>query len=293
MNRTATIVAGLSLAFVGTSATYAATINVPGDLPFIYAAINLSVNGDVINIAAGTYYEGNLNPQGKAITIQGTLNGDGTLATIIDAQSGPASVFVFNSGETSGTVIKDLVITRGSAILGGGIMCSGSPTITNCTISNNQAYSNSGGGIFINGSPIITDCTISDNSANWGGGVCVQNPGNPTLSGCTVSGNTAGNGAGGIFIAGQLTLSDSCVSMNFPEQINGNYTNGGGNEITSSYPCGGYAAGDVDQDGDVDLADLVAMRAALGLCKSDVDSDYDTDVMDLLWVIDGWNTVCP
>ncbi len=56
---------------------------------------------------------------------------------------------------------------------------------------------------------------------------------------------------------------------------------------------GGFAAGDVNQDGDVDIADLVAMRAALGLCKSDVDSDYDTDVMDLLWVIDGWNTVCP
>ncbi|MCH2139369.1 MAG: class I SAM-dependent methyltransferase [Phycisphaerales bacterium] len=84
MHRIASVVAGLSLAFVGTSATIAATINVnPGES--IQAAINASSNGDVINIAAGTYNEYNLNPGGKAITIQGTLNGDGSLATTIDA----------------------------------------------------------------------------------------------------------------------------------------------------------------------------------------------------------------
>ena len=73
MDRIASIVASLSLVFVGTSATIAGTINVPGDQPTIAAAISASVNGDVINIAAGTYNEHSLNPGGKAITIQGTL----------------------------------------------------------------------------------------------------------------------------------------------------------------------------------------------------------------------------
>ncbi|MCH2149793.1 MAG: hypothetical protein MK095_10215, partial [Phycisphaerales bacterium] len=64
MHRIAAVVAGLSLAFVGTSATIAATINVPADQPTIAAAISASVNGDVITIAAGTYNEYNLNPGG-------------------------------------------------------------------------------------------------------------------------------------------------------------------------------------------------------------------------------------
>merc|ERR1711923_268774 len=88
MNRIAAVVAGLSLAFTGTSTTFAATINVPADQPTIAAAISASATGDVINIAAGTYNEYNLNPGGKAITIQGTLS-EGSLATTIDAnQSG-------------------------------------------------------------------------------------------------------------------------------------------------------------------------------------------------------------
>ena len=44
-----------TLALVGTS--FAATINVPGDYALIQDAINASVNGDVINIDAGTYIE--------------------------------------------------------------------------------------------------------------------------------------------------------------------------------------------------------------------------------------------
>ena len=56
-----------------------------GDHATIQSAISASSNGDVIAIAAGTYNEANLNPGGKAITIQGTHNGDGSLATTIDA----------------------------------------------------------------------------------------------------------------------------------------------------------------------------------------------------------------
>ena len=43
MNRIAAVVAGLSLAFMGSSATIAATINVPGDYPTIEEAISASV----------------------------------------------------------------------------------------------------------------------------------------------------------------------------------------------------------------------------------------------------------
>ncbi|MCH2132591.1 MAG: right-handed parallel beta-helix repeat-containing protein, partial [Phycisphaerales bacterium] len=235
MNRIAAVIAGLSLAFVGTSATFAGTINVPGDQPTIAAAISASVNGDVINIAAGTYNEANLNPDGKAITIQGTLNGDGSLATTIDAQQG-GSVFVFNSGEGDGTVIKDLVITGGTGTLhegwilgggfiimngssptisgctisgntatfGGGIYCgnNGNPTIIGCEISGNAGY-DAGGGIYCwdNSNATITNCTIEGNTANSGGGIYCIESSNPTISDCTIEGNTAKAG-GGIFFSG-------------------------------------------------------------------------------------------
>ncbi|MEE2719431.1 MAG: right-handed parallel beta-helix repeat-containing protein, partial [Planctomycetota bacterium] len=164
MNRITAVVAGLSLAFVGTSTTIAATINVPGDQPTIAAAISASVNGDVINIAAGTYNEHSLNPGGKAITIG---SASGNLDVTIDAQQG-GSVFVINSGEGSGTVIQNLVITGGSTPYGGGIKCESgsSPTITGCTIEGNASCS--GGGIYCasNSDATINSCLIRNNTAN-------------------------------------------------------------------------------------------------------------------------------
>ena len=109
MNRIAAVVAGLSLAFVGTSTTIAATINVPADQPTIAAAISASVNGDVISIAAGTYNEHSLNPNGKAITIG---SASGNLDVTIDAQQG-GTVFVIGSGEVAETAL-DAFHSRGS-----------------------------------------------------------------------------------------------------------------------------------------------------------------------------------
>ena len=232
MNRIATFVAGLSLAFVGTSTTFAATINVPGDYALIQDAIDASINGDVINIAAGTYIEANLNPGGKAITIQGTVNGDGSLATTIDAQQG-GSVFVFDSGETSGTVIKALVITGGTGtnelqlIGGGGIYCyQSSPTITDCTISGNIA--SYGGGLWCHQSnPTITDCTIEGNLAEYAGGLyCYKS--SPTITDCTISGNIADYGGGGDQLGGGFVLDTESNPIISGGTISGNSASYGG-----------------------------------------------------------------
>jgi hypothetical protein len=51
-----------------------------------------------------------------------------------------------------------------------------------------------------------------------------------TVSGCTLSGNsTPGNGGGILNWGGALTVLDSILSSNSPDNIYGPYTDGGGN----------------------------------------------------------------
>ncbi|MCH2145918.1 MAG: hypothetical protein MK082_12345, partial [Phycisphaerales bacterium] len=114
------------------------TIEVPlgGD---IQAAIDGASDGDIIQLAAGTYNAYQISPGGRAITIQGSLHEDGSLATTIDAQQQGGPVIRIVSGEDDGTVIKELVITGGEGNVGSGITCGSgtSPVIMGCRISGN------------------------------------------------------------------------------------------------------------------------------------------------------------
>ncbi len=307
----------ITLMLTGTA--FAATINVPDDKPTIQAAIDSAANsGDVILVASGTYNEHSLNPNGKAITIQGQSKS----TTIIDALQG-GSVFVIGSGEGDGTVIKDLTIMGGQAANGGGIRCSSSsPTINNCTIKNNTADT-AGGGIYCENesNPKITGCTISDNTASayYGGGIYCSLS-NPTITDCTIKNNTASNG-GGIYSDNfsNPTISSSNVTGNHPNNIVGPHSSrhGGGTgfgyiTLENSTVCGTgehvsglilYVGenhihdctdhGDLDGDGDVDADDLNALHEATGICKSDVNHDGATDIDDLMDLIAGWGSFCP
>ena len=314
-----------TLALAGTS--FAATIHVPGDHATIQGAINASSNGDVIAIAAGTYYEANLNPGGKAITIG---SASGNLDVTIDAQQG-GSVFVLDSGEGDGTVIKDLVITGGLADYGGGIYCfSGSdPTISNCTISGNEAYdygggiwcyySNptisgctiegntsdyGGGGIFCeDSSPTISNCTIEGNTGDHGGGIFCEYWSHPTISGCTIEGNTAGDG-GGICCWGgsKPTISGCTISGNTP--VNFKMVEGSDLTILTSAPASPSGACCVSSGCHALTEDACAGMGGTWLgegascddcaptCQGDANADGTVDIFDLLKVIDGWGT-CP
>ena len=314
MRRIVAVVVGLSLAMAGTSATIADTINVPADQPTIEAAITASASGDVILIAAGTYYEANLTTRGRAITVQGTLNEDGSLATTIDAQQG-GRVFRIGTNEGSGTVIRDLIITGGSEFRGGGIYCFlTSPTIRNCTITDNSAQN--GSGIYSRGvSPTIIDCRITNNSWNGdqgdGAGIYLQDSlgtisgctisgntvttqffggrgggiyctgGSPTITGCTISNNSAaGLFAGGGGIASESgsvpIISKSELCGNQPNQINGDYDDAGGNTVADECPAEKSCPGDVNLDGLVDAADLGVLIAEWN-CTKGCSADLNED----------------
>ena len=182
------------------------------DYTSIQDAIDNSFAPSTIVVKAGTYNENKINTSGLPYTITGEVASDGTLLTTISGANldvdENSSVFYFNSGETSTTVIQNLIIADGNAHgYGGGIQVFNcSPTIKSCTITGNSAlYRNdgsaennpSGGGIYLSGSDsLIEDCTITSNRAQWegskdaaGGGIYCTG-GSPTLSGCQITDNS-------------------------------------------------------------------------------------------------------
>ena len=135
-----------TLVLAGTS--FAATINVPADYATIQEAIDAASDGDEILVAPGTYTGTGVevvNMLGKEITLRAT----GTPEETIINGYGARRVVNCPGGEGPDTVIEGFTITGGADWAGGGIACwnSSSPTITGCTIKNNNA-TNFGGGIY-------------------------------------------------------------------------------------------------------------------------------------------------
>jgi uncharacterized protein YgiM (DUF1202 family) len=130
---------------------------------------------------------------------------------------------------------------------GGGIRNDGTLTITNSTISGNNA-NNAGGGIYnASGTLTITNSTISGNSAGGGGGGIDNDFGTATITNSAISGNSATNGdGGGIFNTNTLTITNSTISGNSAAgflTVGGGIINYGTLEITNSTISGNSASG--------------------------------------------------
>jgi len=191
-----------------------------GDFTTIEAAIDTAVDGDVIVVHQGTYYE-NIGFQGKNIILRSEDPEDEDIvaSTVIDGRQ-KRSVVTFSGTEGETCLLSGLTITNGRAYYAGGTphygggICGGIygamtlAGIRNCTISGNSAEA-FGGGALSHCGGTITNCTISGNSANWGGGLywC-----DGTISNCTISGNLGGMG-GGLYDCA-ATISNCTISGN-------------------------------------------------------------------------------
>ncbi len=132
----------------------------------IQNAIDASSDGDVIEIAAGTYHEFDISTQQKAITLRGATHGDGLPATTIDSQGLGTSIMSFN-GEGTDTIIEHLVFTGASGKGWAPVtMFHARPTMINCTFRDN-VNTGLGGGVYnLNDDPSFIDCRFLNNSAN-------------------------------------------------------------------------------------------------------------------------------
>ena len=241
--------------------TVAATLHVPGDYPDIQSAINASVNGDVIEVGPGNFIPAaTLNTLGKAITLRGTVNADGSLATAIDGL-GNKQVLKCVSGEGAGTVLENLVITNGSATQGAGVyLLSSSPTLVNCVIAGNSTLGAAGygGAMYIKSAhPALVRCALVGNVATYSGGAIYLNGASATMTDCRIADNTAGFYGGGVHLTtfgSTLTFTGTVFCGNAAQvgkHIYGtNWTSGGGN-------CFADSCTDTDGDGTPDQCGTV------------------------------------
>jgi hypothetical protein len=149
-----------------------------GEYPTIQGAIDAAVDGDVIELADGTYRgEGNRDIEylGKAITVQ-SASGDPT-ACILNCEGPGNRGFHFRHDEGPASVLVGVTVMNGSppgvwSFDGGGaIRCNpnASPTIANCVFRDNWAINGSdwswdGGAIaaYSTPGPSVTNCSFFD-----------------------------------------------------------------------------------------------------------------------------------
>lgn len=192
-------------------------------LPFLTIghAVSVSVHGDSIQVAAGTYSESftipgtnlNLIGAGAATT---TLNGSiQTSAGFVLTMSGFTVQSGFLSISDMACNLSDCIFKNnpGNAVL---VLTNRFVNINNCTFNNND-----GAGVYTGGNPGINNCTFT---ANGGSGIFVQS-GNPTVTNCTFTGNLNApfESGGGMRNGPGVSNITNCVFIN-----NNGSGNGGG-----------------------------------------------------------------
>jgi hypothetical protein len=92
---------------------------------------------------------------------------------------------------------------------------------------------------------VIHNSIFTENNANGEGGALIYNNSTGTISGSYLSNNNAGGSGGGIYIVSsnsKITVLDSTVCSNLPDQINGEWTDGGGNNVADNCSTGPMGA---------------------------------------------------
>ena len=236
----------------------------------IQEAILVVPHGGTIQLEIGTYLiPAALNPGGRVFTLAGATDGDGELLSVLDAASA-GRVIECVSGEGADTIFQNLIITGGSAEIGGGVYCSASsPSFIGCSLFGNVAVA-IGGGIYNTAESM------------------------PFLGNCFIQGNTAGDAGGGVFSAFSSlpVFASTLVCGNVPDQISGPFDDAGANCQTAF--CESCACfGDLTGDGVIDGADMGMLLADWGAdSNGDLNNDGTTDGGDLGLLLSLWGS-CP
>ncbi|MHC4675157.1 MAG: S8 family serine peptidase [Planctomycetota bacterium] len=131
-------------------------------------------------------------------------------------------------GNYSSPTVINCTFSENSAYMGGGMYSQRSnTTLSNCTFRGNSAIHKGGGVYDLYGSPIVKDCTFTGNSAKSGGGIywAEDKEFSPTMTNCTFSGNLAVKGGGMYNNRSDLTLTNCTLSSNLAVDSGGGMYN--------------------------------------------------------------------
>jgi predicted outer membrane repeat protein len=237
------------LALFAPSVVHAATLSVPSSTyANIQDAIDAAADGDVIEVAPGSYNE-NLWIDGVDLTIVGT---GGSGATLLDPDDwtavviGDATVsfsgfeiaprsegqgfFVYSSTVTISDVdVHDCVNDGNSAngdwfgsTSGGGLYAfQATVTVSDSTFDNNESNDDSGGNFYAYDSELtITSTTVSDGIASSDGGGLYANASTVTIESSTFEQNECDEDGGGIHVRGGTAL--VVGDTTFEQNVSGN-----------------------------------------------------------------------
>jgi predicted outer membrane repeat protein len=180
------------------------TWHVPGDLPTIANALEVSAAGDTIQVADGTYSEHNLTMT-AGVVLRGNLE-DPSMVVISGSNEG---MILYGNNLDDSTIIEGITFTQGFAGQGGAMYLHASfPTVQHCFFTQNNAISDGGAIACEDASPTLIECTFAHNDAGqFGGAVYVVTPAKgtdgknsyPNLFNCTFYANGAPAGGAAVF----------------------------------------------------------------------------------------------
>ncbi|MGA1018469.1 MAG: dockerin type I domain-containing protein, partial [Phycisphaerales bacterium] len=275
------------------------------------------LDGPVVTVLAPDGVAGGSLVVFKHIVVRG-----GSIGTVVDGVEGPigGGIAMVNASLR----LEDCVVESNSAGSGGAIGAVASTLVLLDSQVRDNVATNDGGALFAKDSDVaVENTTLSGNIAGDRGGaigavggellieICVFESNTASAEGGAIAWSGGGFGAsildseirlnsgsigGGIWIgedASTLEIGDSVVCDNEPNEIEGGFTDLGGNEI-----CGA-CLGDLNADGQVDGADLAAILGSWGVCGggdcavADVNGDGTVDGADLAAVLGNWGVCAP